>query len=101
MTGQFEQYPQGFSNWGRLLLKQQNPYYEIAVVGPNAASVIEELSIEYLPNAILVGSGSESDLPLFMDRFENGKTRIFVCRDNVCQLPVEDPEDAKAIYHIN
>ena len=100
MTGRFEQYPHVFANWGRLLLKQHNPYYEIAVVGSSAASVIEKLSEEYLPNAILVGSPEEIDLPLFRDRFETGKTRIFVCRDNVCQLPVENPEDAKAIYHI-
>ncbi|MEA1898113.1 MAG: hypothetical protein U9N53_10685, partial [Bacteroidota bacterium] len=65
----------------------------------SAESVIEKLSEKYLPNAILVGSKVEKDLPLFRDRFESGKTRIFVCRDNVCQLPVEDPEDAKAIYH--
>ena len=100
MTGRFEQSPSSFANWGRLLLKHQNPYYEIAVVGPSATSVIEKLSQEYLPHAFLVGSTSEVDLPLFRDRFESGKTRIFVCRDNVCQLPVEDPEDAEAIYHI-
>jgi uncharacterized protein YyaL (SSP411 family) len=100
MAGRFEQHPQGFANWGRLLLKQQNPYYEIAVVGPSAATVIQELSKEYLPNAILVGSEAEGELPLFRDRFESGKTRIFVCQDNVCQLPVENPEDAKRIYHI-
>jgi len=100
ITGQFQQYPHGFANWGRLLLKQQNPYYEIAVVGPSAASVIEKLAKEYLPHAILVGSPTGGDLPLLADRFETGKTRIFVCRDNVCQLPVEDPADAKRIYHI-
>jgi uncharacterized protein YyaL (SSP411 family) len=100
MTGQIQQYPHGFANWGRLLLKIQHPYYEVVVVGPSADSVIKKLSNEYLPHAILVGSSTGGDLPLLTNRFETGKTRIFVCRDNVCQLPVEDPADAKRIYHI-
>ncbi len=100
MASRFEQHPQGFANWGRLLLKQQNPYYEIAVVGPSASTMVKELSREYLPHAILVGSEEAGELPLFLDRFESGKTRIFVCQDNVCQLPVENPEDAKRIYNI-
>ncbi|MCK4747288.1 MAG: thioredoxin domain-containing protein, partial [Bacteroidales bacterium] len=100
MTGRFEQYPHGFARWGRLLLKQLNPFYEVAVVGPSASSVLERLSKEYLPHVILVGSAVEDNLPLFMDRYARDKTRIFVCQDNVCQLPVEDPDDAKTIYHI-
>ena len=100
MAGRFATYPHGYANWGRLLLKQLNPYYEIAIVGPSAAAWMTQLSSEYLPQAMLVGSEVELDLPLFRDRFEKSKTRIFVCQDNVCQLPVEDPEDAKRIYHI-
>ncbi len=100
MTGQLTQYPQGFANWGRLMLKEMNPYYEIAVVGPGAGAVIGQLATEYLPHALLVGSAEGGELPLIRDRFTSGKTRIFVCQDNVCQLPVEDPADAKRIYHI-
>jgi uncharacterized protein YyaL (SSP411 family) len=94
----FDQYPQGFANWGRLILMNLYPFYEIAVVGPAAGSVLGMLTCEYLPQGIVVGSTSVSPLPLFQDRFPNDKTKIFVCRDNVCQLPVEDPRDAKRIY---
>ena len=100
MSGRFEQHPNGFANWGRLLLRHLNPYYEIAVVGSDAVSQLKVLSKEYLPHALLVGASNQSDYPLFKDRFESGKTRIFVCQDNMCQLPVENPEDAKRIYHI-
>ncbi len=100
MQGHFEQNPHGFGNWGRLILKQLNPYYEIAVVGPSAGSVLKILAGDYLPHALVVGSKQESTLLLFQNRFESDKTRIFVCRDNVCQLPLEEPEDAKRIYHI-
>ena len=85
---------------GQLLLKKLNPFYEVAVVGSTASTILETLSREYLPHVILVGSAVQETLPLFMDRFERDKTRIFVCQDNVCQQPVENPDDAKGIYHI-
>jgi uncharacterized protein YyaL (SSP411 family) len=100
MRGKFEQYPAGFSNWGRLIITQLNPYYEVAVVGPSARELAETLSREYLPHGLVVGSQGASTLPLFQNRFDSDKTRIFVCQGNVCQLPVENPKDAQRIYHI-
>jgi uncharacterized protein YyaL (SSP411 family) len=94
-----EKYPNGYAGWGGLLLKYQNPFYEIAVVGPGAPHILKQLSEEYLPQALLAATTSESDLPLFNGRYRKDRTCIFVCRDNVCQLPLEDPEHAKAIYH--
>ena len=99
MTARIEQYPGGFAGWGRLLLKHRHPFYEIAVVGPDAANILSQLQQEYLPQGVMAGTTTESDLPLFKGRFQKDKTRIFVCQGNVCQLPVEDPDDAKAIYH--
>ncbi len=100
MQDLFLQYPRGFSNWGRLILMHLNPFFEIAVVGPSARSTLGSLTAEYLPHALVAGSEQPADLPLFRDRFEGGLTRIFVCRDNVCQLPVESPEDARRLYSI-
>jgi uncharacterized protein YyaL (SSP411 family) len=99
MKGRFEQYPSGYSNWGKLIITQLNPYYEVAIVGPSAKEVAGTISLDYLPHSLVVGSDHASNLPLFQNRFESDKTRIFVCQGNVCQLPVEDPEDAKRIYY--
>jgi uncharacterized protein YyaL (SSP411 family) len=99
MSDKIEQYPGGFAGWGCVWLMQKHPFYEITVVGLKATRFVEELSKDYLPQTIIAGSVRESDLPLFRDRFQKDKTHIFVCRDNVCQLPLEDPEDAKAIYN--
>jgi uncharacterized protein YyaL (SSP411 family) len=100
MQDRFLRYPHGFASWGSLLLKQLNPFYEIVVSGKSAKSMLEILSKDYLPHALLAGSEDGNALPLFQDRFDKSKTRIFVCQGNVCQLPVEDPDDAKRIYHI-
>ncbi len=75
------------------------PFYEIAVVGPDAALRLAEIHSGYLPQAVVTATTKESDLPLFKDRYIPDKTHIFVCRDKVCKLPVEEVKDAKAIYH--
>jgi len=99
MSARVRQYPGGFAGWGKLILKQLHPYYEVAVVGPQARERLAEIHSEYLPQVVIAASTGESDLPLFKGRFMKDKTHIFICRDNVCQLPVEDLKDAKAIYH--
>ena len=38
MKGRFDQYPMGYANWGRLMLMQLNPYYEVVVLGPSATA---------------------------------------------------------------
>ncbi len=100
MQGRFEQYPMGFANWGRLILLHLNPFYEVVVVGPSAKSRVKSVIGEFLPHAVVAGSDGPSDLPLFQNRLEGELTRIYVCRNNVCQLPVEDPEEARKIYRI-
>ena len=99
MSARVGQYPGGFAAWGKLILKQLHPYYEVAVVGPKAMERLAEIHSEYLPQLVIAASTRKSDLPLFKGRFMKDKTHIFVCRDHVCQLPVEDLKDAKAIYH--
>ncbi len=98
MSTQIGQYPNGFAGWGRLLLKQLHPFYEVAVVGPDAARVLSQIQSAYLPQIVVAATSGESDLPLFKGRYTKDKTHIFVCHDNVCQLPVEDLKDAEAIY---
>jgi hypothetical protein len=99
MSARIRQYPNGFAGWGRVLLKQLHPFYEVAVVGPDAASILARIQSEYLPQVVVAASPGESDLPLFRGRYTKDKTLIFVCRDHVCQLPLENLQDAKAIYH--
>jgi uncharacterized protein YyaL (SSP411 family) len=80
------------------MLMRLNPYYEIVVAGPEARSRLSAIKSEYLPHALVVGSTAKIALPLFQNRFDGEKTQIFVCRDNVCQLPVETPEEARKIF---
>ncbi len=88
------EYSSSYANWSHLLLKVSHPFYEIAVVGEEAQSKVENLQIKHLPNTLILGSSQESELPLFEDRFVQDKTFIYVCQDRVCKLPVTTVESA-------
>ena len=83
-----------YSKWNSLLLNTTYTYYEIAVVGNDAEGLLQELQGKNIPNTLLVGSTSASELPLFKDRFSDDDTLIFVCQNTTCKLPVETVDEA-------
>ncbi|MCX6291210.1 MAG: thioredoxin domain-containing protein [Bacteroidetes bacterium] len=88
-------YGSSYSNWGILLLNQTFPFNEIVITGKNTEQKRMELNQQYLPNKILAGSiNGNSKLGLLEQRFIEGKTLIYVCRNKTCQLPSENTNDA-------
>lgn len=83
-----------YAQWNALLLNQVYPYYEIAVVGDQGADLIAALHQQQIPNALVLGSLSESELPLFKGRYVEGETFIYVCRNSTCKLPVQTIDEA-------
>ena len=58
-----------YAKWLQLLLFQTHSYFEIAVVGENAKNLIRSINRHYIPNAIVVGSEKDSDMPLVQRSF--------------------------------
>jgi hypothetical protein len=83
-----------YAQWSSLMLASAFPFYEVVVVGPNARSLISELHKQYIPNALIAGSSTDSELPLYEDRYFEDGTYIYVCFNNTCKLPVETTADA-------
>lgn len=83
-----------YSKWNSLLLNTTYPYYEIALVGKDAKILMAELNRTYLMNALVVGSTSNSELPLFKGRYSDDDTLIYVCQNTTCKLPVETVKEA-------
>ncbi|WP_240938682.1 thioredoxin domain-containing protein [Arenibacter sp. 6A1] len=83
-----------YAKWNSLMLKTVYPYYEIAVVGPDAKNLMAQLYKEHLPNVLVVGADKSSESPLFKGRFVEDGTYIYVCQDHTCKLPVETLEEA-------
>lgn len=90
-------YPSGHSNWARVHLKYTMPFYEIAIVGNDAAKLAKELQGKNLPNTIIVFSTQKSSLPIFENRWVKDKTKIYVCQRGICQLPAENIDEAIAL----
>lgn len=94
MTPSIVEYANGYSKWEALLLQTTYPFYEVAIVGVNANTLTKEMNTFFIPNTLTVGSTTESDLPLFQNRYDENGTLIYVCRDNACKLPVETVGEA-------
>lgn len=83
-----------YANWGILQALCTGPLYEIAIVGDNCQQKRQEFDLHYLPNTILLGSNTDSDLTLLKNKLVPGATTIYVCRDKACKLPVKKMEEA-------
>jgi len=66
----------------------------MAIVGEKAISLLNELQRNYLPHVIFCAGITENNLPILRSRFVSGKTLIYICQNNSCQLPVETVEEA-------
>jgi uncharacterized protein YyaL (SSP411 family) len=91
--------PVYMSNWGILFSEIEEGMSEIVIVGEKCEEIRKEIHQHYFPFAITLGTKSKSTLPLFESReTKDDKTAIYVCRNKVCQLPVD--EASKAIQQI-
>jgi hypothetical protein len=70
------------------------PFYEVGFVGEDFETKKSEIEKNYLPNISLFGSKQKGTLELLKDRYNAGKTMIYVCENRVCQLPLEDVNKA-------
>ena len=87
-----ERYPSSFSRWARAMGLLATPLYELAVVGPEAVNFARELQSQaYLPNKVIMASMEANEAyPLLAGRSGNEVTKIFVCQDYTCQMPVSE-----------
>ena len=76
-----------YSVWANNILNRVEPFFEIAVIGPNAKSITDDITNYFTPNTIVVQSKTESDIPLFIDRYFEDETYIYVCQNKTCQRP--------------
>ncbi|MCG2460720.1 thioredoxin domain-containing protein [Flavobacteriaceae bacterium F89] len=94
MMPSIQEHADSYSSWNSLLLNTVYPYYEVAVVGTNAPSLLASMNEKFLPNTLIVGTTKKSDLPLFEMRFRDKETFIYVCQNTTCKLPSVSVEEA-------
>jgi len=86
--------PNFYSNWLQLIIEKAHPIYEVAIVGKDALDLSHSMMQTYHANATYMGSFESSDLPLLQNKHIPGETRIYVCQNKTCKLPVTEVEKA-------
>jgi len=81
------QYGSGYSNWLQLMSDFSGNYYEAAISGKKAKEKLLEINQFYIPNKLIAGSISKSNIPLMEGRFNEDETYIYICVDGTCKLP--------------
>lgn len=91
---EIESYGPGYSNWGLLLLQYLKPQTEVVIVGKSVNENFMALYKQSPPNVIFALSETKSDLPLLKNRYVEGETLIYVCKNNSCLLPSNSVDEA-------
>jgi len=92
ISAKIKTYGSAYSNWAIQMLDEVYGTNEIAITGIESDAVKLELSHHYIPNKITLG-GTKSTLPLLKGKQSN-ETKVYICRNKVCQLPVNSVEEA-------
>lgn len=93
-TDEIVNYGAGYSNWASLYSDLLNNYHEVCIVGKDVNEKLLELHNHYIPNAIFVVSASGSELDILKQRFVEGKTLVYVCKNKACLIPVSEVKEA-------
>ncbi|MFT4523831.1 MAG: hypothetical protein ACI8ZN_002787 [Bacteroidia bacterium] len=88
ITSSVKSYPSGFSNWMQAILDFHGENIEIIGMGSSAKTEMKKLHEHFLPNALLAVK-EEEGTGIFKDRYQEGKTLFYVCKNKTCFAPVE------------
>lgn len=88
--------PAYMSHWAILYSEMTSPMAEIVVVSPKLKTVAKELRINYLPFSLLMGTSSQSSLPLLAEKTnpDGQQATLYVCFNKTCKLPVPGVKQA-------
>jgi uncharacterized protein YyaL (SSP411 family) len=89
------QQPAYFAHWNQVVLYKEYGFFEVVICGKEAMKIRKEFNSRYLPNVLYAGTkNGQEEIPILKNRYNAEKLLIYVCRNKVCQLPVESFEEA-------
>lgn len=80
-------------NWGQLFFYLANSTYELVIMGDLAMDEKQKIESLFLPNVLIAGSLTESDLPLLKNRYVSNQTTFYLCKNRTCKIPVTSVEE--------
>ncbi|MEE4198343.1 MAG: thioredoxin domain-containing protein [Bacteroidales bacterium] len=94
MKNQIIKNPVYYGLWIDLMTQFIHQPYEVCIVGSNPNESKKPFFQKYLPHILLAGGQGKSEIPILANRSFAGETTIYVCRDRVCQQPVQSFAEA-------
>jgi uncharacterized protein YyaL (SSP411 family) len=87
-------FPSFHSNWANLFANLSSSFYELAIVGDKAFEYKDEIDRHYFPFKIYaVSENEEEQVALLQNRYLKEETLCYLCVDNSCELPVNEPNE--------
>lgn len=94
MTFEVINYGRFYAKWGSILVRYHYCNKELTIIGPQAKQFYAAIKNVGKTNMIFAISETESNLPIFNNRYCEGKTAVYFCENNTCKLPVYSITDA-------
>jgi uncharacterized protein YyaL (SSP411 family) len=89
--------PTYMSNWGILFSEINEGMSEVVITGNELEEIRKDIQSNFIPFTVYVGAKSKSNLPLMEGRESvDGQSKIYVCRNKACKLPLTSAADALA-----
>jgi uncharacterized protein YyaL (SSP411 family) len=70
---------------------------QIAIVGENCIAIRNQFHGKYLPNTLFYGSTSESKLETLANKYKEGQTLIYFCKNKRCLAPTKSVSEVMKI----
>jgi uncharacterized protein YyaL (SSP411 family) len=91
-------YPTSYGIWSNLLLEFTQGTHEILVLGPEALPMGKAVLSYFIPNKVFMAAAEATmGYALMEGRLSVPDTRIFICRNYACSLPLASLEEAMAL----
>ena len=89
------------SNWLNVLLNYRIGFNEIILTGKNTKASIKKINSEYSNNKIILASDKKIKMKLLKGKLFTKKINMYLCKNKVCQLPVNDVNELNKLIKKN
>ena len=89
------------TNWLNVLLNYRIGFNEIILTGKNTTATIRKINFKYLTNKVILASEKKNKMKLLKGKIFSKKINIYLCKNKVCQLPVNNLDELNKLIKNN
>ena len=89
------------SNWLNVLLNYRIGFNEIILTGKNTTATIRKINLKYLTNKVILASEKKNKMKILKGKIFSEKINIYLCKNKVCQLPVNNLDELNKLIKNN